>query len=60
MSTAKRPDPTAAARQAAKRARDAAAAGGPEVRGIYAPTGLHATIKAAAEKIKLARTKDKP
>ena len=54
------PAKTDAQRQAAKRARDAAAAGGPEVRGIYAPQPLHATIKAAAEKIKRARTKDKP
>ena len=51
---------TPAQRQAAKRARDKEAAGGPEVRGIYAPQPLHAPIKAAAEKIKLARTKDKP
>ena len=58
--TDKPKDPTAAARQAAKRARDAAAAGGPEVRGIYAPTGLHKRIKDDAEKIKRARTKDKP
>lgn len=55
-------------RQKALRARKAAAAGGPEVRGIYAPLPLHPPIKEAAADIKAladklarkrARTKDK-
>ena len=54
--TAKRPDPTAAQRKAAERARKAAA-GLAEVRGIFAPKPDHTKIKAEALKVarKLAR-----
>jgi hypothetical protein len=48
--TAKRPDPTAAQRKATERAKKAAA-GLAEVRGIWAPSGRHAEVKAAAAKV---------
>jgi hypothetical protein len=57
--TAKRPDPTAAKRQAAKRAR-AKDAGLAEVRGILAPPALHPNIKAAAWVLIRKRAKAKP
>jgi hypothetical protein len=46
----KRPDPTAAQRKAAERARDQSA-GIAEVRGIKAPIALHPAIKQAAREV---------
>ena len=51
---------TEAERQKALRERRKAAAGGPEVRGVYAPTEHHARIRVAAMRCAARLRKEQP